>query len=385
MTWLRRLTSGVLLFLACIGILGSSLAIWAKRTALDSDHFAQIVREALRNPDVKNTLADYVSKQTMQLLGVKEGLEGWLPPEYEVIAPVLTGALQGLVTNEVNKVLERDTTQDALVQIVKTAHQEVVALLEGDGISKNGLSIAEGEVRLNLVPIVVVTLTELQKSGFVDKSIDFGRINEQASGDEQVAQLSNVLGFDIPDSLGQVVVYESSSVASGERSIADAQRALALFQRAYWMIIVTSVILAGAAVLIAVNRRQAITYLGVGVAMAMAASLVAVSQVAKAVPKLFTDPDVAVTAKSLTSSLTNGLIRLNWTLLTIALIIAFSTWAQDALGHFLRAYPRLARISSVFASIALLWIFGIGWLSLLMICVLTATVYFWTHPQPIEY
>ena len=83
-----------LIALAAIIALVSSLTVWVKRQALDTDSWTKASAELLQNDQVREALSTYVVNELYTNGDVSGRLQESLPPELAGIAAPLAGALR---------------------------------------------------------------------------------------------------------------------------------------------------------------------------------------------------------------------------------------------------------------------------------------------------
>ena len=147
-----------------------------------------------------------------------------------------------------------------LTDLVRRAHARAMSLLQGDGVA-DGVSVVNGEVTLNLIPLFGRALTLVQNAGLFS-DVQVPDLTRSGDPSEQIAALESALNRDLPDDFGQLVVYRSDQLADAQASLESAQNVLAFAKRALWLLIVTTVLLIVVSLLLARNRWRAALLLG---------------------------------------------------------------------------------------------------------------------------
>ena len=245
----RSVAASILGVLAVIGVLASSLAVWARATVLDSDNVAATVGDALAEPAVSDALAAHLSEQLFAAVEVDAAIAATLPPALERFVPAVAGGVQGLVERSLTSALENEDVQQRLSNVVRRAHAAAMRLLEGDGLL-DGASVQDGEVTLNLLPFLERGLARLQEFGLLT-DVELPPLAADGVPAEQIAALEAALERDLPEDFGQLVVYRSDTLAQAEASLESAQSAMAVAKRAAWVLIIVTVVLLVATMLIA--------------------------------------------------------------------------------------------------------------------------------------
>ena len=120
----------------------------------------------------------------------------------------------------------------------------------------DGITVEDGAVTVNLLPLVGRALTFVQGLGFLEQ-FDVPELTRAGDPTEQLAELETAIGRDLPDNFGQLTVFESDKLAEAQASVENAQRAMALLKRATWLLAGLAVVLLVATVLLAHNRLRA--------------------------------------------------------------------------------------------------------------------------------
>ena len=110
------------------------------------------------------------------------------------------------------------------------------------------MSIKDGKVQLNLLPLVDAVLQKVN-------SATNGRFSNQItsvtnlSPDEARAKLSSTLGRPLPDDFGTITVFE-------KQQLSTVQKAAEWFNEAVYALVIAAILLIGAAFVVAPDRRR---------------------------------------------------------------------------------------------------------------------------------
>jgi hypothetical protein len=184
----RRIAIWVLVVLATIIALVSTLTLWVKRQMLDNTAWNKASQQLIQNPDVRSTLSVYLVNQLYQNVNVEQAIAERLPKNLQSLAAPVAGALRAPASSTVNFMLGRPRVQQLFINASATAHQKLVNVLENK--TGNGISTGNGEVTINLSQLV----TELAKElGLPDAAIakippDAGTVNVMKSSQLSTAQ-----------------------------------------------------------------------------------------------------------------------------------------------------------------------------------------------------
>ena len=100
----RGVIAGVLGVLAVLVLAIAAVGLWAKATVLDSDKVADIVGDALAEPEVEAALADYVTNQVFTSVDVDAALADILPDELRRFEPVIAAGARTAVERGLTRV-----------------------------------------------------------------------------------------------------------------------------------------------------------------------------------------------------------------------------------------------------------------------------------------
>jgi len=138
-------------------VLGSLLAflsvfgIWTERQALNTDDWVDTSGRMIQNEEIRASVSDYLVDQLYANVDVEKELEGILPGDLKDLAGPASGGLRQVAGGGAEQVLETSTAQELWKDANRTAHEQLLAVLEDKG---EAASTAEGEVTLNLGSLV---------------------------------------------------------------------------------------------------------------------------------------------------------------------------------------------------------------------------------------
>jgi hypothetical protein len=362
----RRIVSMVLVVLAAILIPVASTAVWAGRTALNTDRFVHTVKKVTSDPGVITVVSAKITDQAFQSLDGSQVVQD-LPPALQPVVPVIIGALRSRVEGVVENVLSSDAGQKLLDEAVRRSHHRAMRLLQGDGLlSSDAFKVKNGTVTLDLIPVVRQVLIRLQEQGVIPSSVKI-----PAAGETSSSSLAKSLRAKLPPDFGQIVVYRSDKV-SENRILDEAQHALVVLKRAVVLLVVLALLVAVAAVLVAVDRRRAVYRIGLGVAIVGVLLVVVARRASAAVANAAATPDGRIVAGSIAAALRSSLVRALLLLILLAMIIAVVARTWHGIIRLAGQHPDVARIVSVALGLIVLLVLGIGWGALIVAVVVVA-------------
>jgi hypothetical protein len=384
-----------------VGVLASVIGVWAHRTVFDSEKVASAVDQALLNPEVNEALATFLTDQVVDNVPIDSFVTERVPDELEPFVPVLVGGVRQVVHEGFTRVLEDGRAREALVATVERAHEAVMRVLEGDGLT-GAVTVEDEDITVNFLPLLGRGLERIQDRGILT-SVDLPELARDGDPDEQIAALEEAFDRDLPDDFGQLVVYSSETVANSQAAVARAQDAFALFRRAIVVLILLTLVSLAASVALATNRRRTAITLLLSIVAALAVGRVLVRTVVEEAPDLAARPGGRAALEELVTSLTEGLIRLVSIGLLVAAVLALLSFllgneramsrlrgAASAGGTGARGVVDEHRDGTVLVSAALaivaITLLGFTWLSIL-VALLLAGLAAWAawspRPEPI--
>lgn len=125
----------------------SVFAIWVERQALDTSEWVNTSGRLIQNSTIRSAIGEYLVEQLYENVNVEKELEEILPGDTKELAGAAAGGLRQVAGTGAEKVLETRTAQSLWETANRTAHEQLMAVLEN---KKEAVSTANGEVKLNL-------------------------------------------------------------------------------------------------------------------------------------------------------------------------------------------------------------------------------------------
>jgi hypothetical protein len=348
---LRRVFAPILVALAVLVFTITVPAAWGERTVLNTDRYVATIEPLAQDPAVQRSIATRLTDAVFAALNVQEVISNALSAIGEratLLAAPLTNAIHGFVEDQVLNVVQSDAFQTFWVEANRFVHAQVLAVLRGEG---DTVSVVGGKVLLNLVPLVNLALASIERvsSDLVGGQVTLPTFQPGEAPSAEIAKLEAALGIDLPDTYGQVVVYDSTDLE-------PIQKALYWSERLLILLLILIPILVAAALVVSTRRRRTLIQLTVGGAIGLVivrrAAIIARDGMFDRV-NTQRHPAVRVLADTLMDSLfryTGILLAIVLLTLLIALItgpypwaVASRGWVRDA-GHGVAAAIRGERV-----------------------------------------
>jgi hypothetical protein len=129
----------------------SVFAIWVERQVLNTDDWVQTSDKLIQDPTIRSQLSNYLVEQLYANVDVEKELESKLPGETKQFGGPLSGLVRQVAPDGVEKLLETSTAQGLWEDSNRTAHEQLVAVLEDN---KEAVSTSNGEVKLQMGSLV---------------------------------------------------------------------------------------------------------------------------------------------------------------------------------------------------------------------------------------
>jgi hypothetical protein len=328
MKWVRTIGAVVLGVIAVVGLLCSVVGFWARDTVFDEAEVAGAVESAIDQPGVTDALAARLTASVMSAVDLETRLNAILPPALQRITPAIVGGTTQLLDDRLSNRLADPDTRDRLVAIFERSYGAFLDVMEGDGLS-GGLTVEHGEVTVNFLPLVADGLQTLQGYGLLDDAT-IPELTRDGDPAEQIAQLEDGLGRDLPDDFGQIVVYRSDSLAQKGETLQRAQQLLVVVKRGFVLILIVTAVAIAGTVLVARNRLRAALGLLLGAAVTFVVVRAVVNKVLDEVPSVARTPAGHAALAAATTSLADSLVKALGVLAVLFLMGAIVVYVLDA-------------------------------------------------------
>jgi hypothetical protein len=315
----RSVVATVVGVLAVLLLTVTVIGVWARATVLRAEPVADMAGNAIAQPEVQQALAAYLADAAANAVDLQAQLTSVLPDALDQFVPSIAAGAEGAVERALERVLATPQFEQIVRNVVERAHARAMRLLQGDGLV-DGVNVADGRITLNTLPLITSALTELQSATGLLSNVTFPQLTADGDPAQQIAQLEQAIGRDLPDDFGQLTVYQSDAVARAQESVRTAQRLLALSQRALWLLVIVTVVLIAASILVAARRGRAVLVLALGTAAALVLVRSAVRAVVDAAPDLTDRPGAKAAIRSILGDARQSLLRVTGVVLLVALV-----------------------------------------------------------------
>ena len=159
---LRIVLARVLTVIGILLVVVSLLANFVKREALDPGEFRETSEALIADPAIQAEVANVMVETLYANVDVSAALQQRLPPDLQSLAGPIAGLTREVADRAAGELLQRPRVQTTWVNITSAAHDQFIAVLEGD---TRALETTGGKVVLDIRPLVIELGTRYQ---FVD-------------------------------------------------------------------------------------------------------------------------------------------------------------------------------------------------------------------------
>lgn len=281
--------------LVALGAIFSFLAIfsvWLERQVLNTDDWVRTSAELIEDEAVRTAVADYLVDELYANVDMEAELEKILPNDLEGLAGPAAGGLRQGAGQATERILRTNTAQDLWEAANRTAHQELVVVLEG---GNERVSTEGGVVTLDL-------------GGMLR---DLGR---------QIG-LSGSLTSRIPADAARVEVLRSDELKTAQQ-VSQGIKGLAL------VLCLLALLCFGGAVYLSRGQRWVALLLTACGLIAAAFAVLIVRRIAGnlAIDQLVDDPGVKPAAEAAWAIGTSLLAAIATSVIVFALLLALAAW-----------------------------------------------------------
>jgi hypothetical protein len=171
----RAIVAVVLIVLGCVLAPVAVLGVWAGNEVSDTGRWVATVEPLIHDPAIQNVLTDKITDQITSQLNItgtinqaatqlnSKGLPR-ISTLLNTFSPQIASAVTGFIHSTVHTVISSKAMANAWVQVNTVAHQAVVKVLSGEG--GGAISTSNGQIVLNLGPLIAVAKQDLLARGF---------------------------------------------------------------------------------------------------------------------------------------------------------------------------------------------------------------------------
>ena len=314
---LRRVLTPIIVALAILVFTATVPAAWARRTALNTDRFVELVGPLADDPAIQQALADKVTERVMSLLDIEAVVTDLFAERGAVLVGPLSNAIEGYVHSLVLRVFESDAFTTLWTETNRLVHTQMLLVLDG---GTDTVSTVGGKVALNLMPMVQLVLEQMAAlvPDLIGRNITIPEIDVSLEPGEAVTRIESAFGVDLPDGFGTVVVYDADELEA-------LQKAVRTFDKLVIALVLLVLVLVALALWLSPRRRRTLLQLMTGFAV----GLVVVRRVAIAASDqalASARPENQAAAHAFTDRVLGNLLVYTGWLLAVVLVVLVIAW-----------------------------------------------------------
>ena len=318
----RSILAGVVLVLACLSILLTTVAVWTHQVAFNTERFTSLVTNVVADPEVIDPLSARISQQVVDAVGVQTRIEARLPDAAKPLAAPLTVAIRDAIDKRLQVALANPKVQAALLTSVSFTHSQIMAVLRGD---PENLNIVNGYVTVDVFPIVGAALQQLQEIGIIPANVQLPDLSTPEQPGVLAQRVATVLGVTLPDDFGTIQLMPADKLLAA-RTVVKA------FDIIVVLLIALSIILVALALWLADRRRRMVIFLAIGTIIAFVIGRTLIRGAEGAIVGGIGDQDLATAVRSTLDAMFDDLRGLTLIVLIATAIVAVAAflWGRPA-------------------------------------------------------
>ena len=120
-----RVPTVLIVIATIIGVI-STLTTWVRTEALDTDQWVSTAEGLLDEPQVRDALAQHLTDELFARVDVASEVESLLPEQVGALAQPIAGALEGAANDAARRVIASDPFAEVWSQVNRIAHERLV-------------------------------------------------------------------------------------------------------------------------------------------------------------------------------------------------------------------------------------------------------------------
>jgi hypothetical protein len=244
----RTPVAALLIVAGCVLAPISVVAVWTANQVSDTSSYVANVAPLIKDPAIQNALTNRLTSEIVTKIDVKRRADqaaaelsqkGFtrIGSLLQGVSGSLASGVQGFVHSRIHKIITGPRMANAWVQVNRVASQALVAVLSGRGGKNGAVGVSNGQVTLDLAPLIVVAKQDLVAHGLT------------------IA--------------GKIPVVHATFALFPSKNLTKAQSAYRLINDLKIVLPIVTLVLLGLGVLAARGHRRALIGAGLGFAASM--------------------------------------------------------------------------------------------------------------------
>lgn len=318
----RRVLAALFWLLASVSVLAAGLTVWTHQTLLTSDGWGGLVGEVIAEEEVVDAISVVVVDRLSESTGLREIVADAIPGP-DIIAGAVTATVENQIVKAVEAFAGSDAFQDAFVRVNEDAYDAALAVIRGG--DSEALTSEDGLISLNIFPLIEGVLHSLQDAGIIDESREIPDLTGYEASPQLISTLETLLGRDIPDDVGTIVLVDSENLESVQT-----------FVRWFDLITVGGLVLfaffTALALWLSQRRIRMVQWLAGGAIAALLTGRVVVRLALEAVTQRQEEAEARVVVSAIVDAAVDSFMWFTFVLMAVALIIGIAAIIWERRG-----------------------------------------------------
>lgn len=358
----RSVAAGLLVGFSALVVLLATVAWWVHGVLFDTDAFMEIVEPAISSEAFETQLSGTLTDSTVEALALEARLETRLSaldaflaeglvealdlgdraitiisqldlPRFADLAEPLATAANTRIGDGIDGLVRSEEFGVAAVGLVRRGHEAAVNLITDDLDEYENVYRADGELRLDTLPLVARAIEWVVEEGLLDgEDLQPPDLSDNPRLEVALGRVSAAVGERVPDDLGQVTIMT-------EEQLDTIQAVGRTFDRFVWVLIGAAVVSIAATLWVSTRRRRTVVQLALAVLIALALAVLATNRITLALQEAITEQGVAETFSVFATVVTGSLGNVLGIVAGLAVIVGLlahlagrPAWVQAVLG-----------------------------------------------------
>jgi len=258
---IRGVAVFLLVVLTCVSFTSATVAVWAKRSFLNNEVFAERAAPLGADPAVQAALTPWITGEIMSVVNPEQLLRDALPDRGQILAVPLANAVTSFVEGQVDDFVRSDTFANLWATATTQAHARAVKVIEGDS---DVVGASDGQIEVNLVPLINEALAQIGSLSpdIFGRTVDLPTLTVDDVPQAAQDRLSQALGTPVGEDFGVIRIDDNGALAA-------AQDAVRLFNLAVWVLVILTIILIPLTLWLSRRRRRTLLQLVFGIAFGL--------------------------------------------------------------------------------------------------------------------
>jgi hypothetical protein len=159
----RRVSSWVLVVLACLLAVVSVVVVFARNQLLNTDAYVSTVAPLATNPAIQTQVATRVSGELIARTDLNQRVKGALPAKAGFLVTPITDGVQSATYSVTLKLVQSPRFEQLWVAANRASHKQLVAVLTGS--TQGSVSTKGGKISIDLGQVELTAKKELDAKG----------------------------------------------------------------------------------------------------------------------------------------------------------------------------------------------------------------------------